>query len=354
MNESSLNIYSLVPNVSETPSQQKSTEPESTEFDMNESSLNIYSLVPVESETPSQQKAAEPESTEFDMNESSLNIYSLVPVESETPSQRKSTEYESPCNMFYENEAANISEVPISNPVKLNVGKIASLKEYAYFIFNEMTKTELSMFFSRISSPQKEKFNESVYEKKFKKFEALTLSIDRAFQEPESAPPKAILTHDNIFKLPSFSGKGRGRLRNRTTPTLPNIISGEEFRASLKRKMIEKDEIEKSKIDRKHKGEENKRIREELDEKTRLFQEHKKIEKAKKKEEEAKKKEEEAKKRGKKKSVNFTKKNSDVVENPDSRKSKEMELSKSIEVDNVELFTNEKCLGCNTMDQGDL
>ncbi|KAI8744686.1 hypothetical protein BgiBS90_034023 [Biomphalaria glabrata] len=349
MNESSLNIYSLVPNVSETPSQQKSTEPESTEFDMNESSLNIYSLVPVESETQSQQKAAEPESTEFDMNESSLNIYSLVPVESETPSQRKSTEYESPCTgtQFYENEAANISEVPISNPVKLNVGKIASLKEYAYFIFNEMTKTELSMFFSRISSPQKEKFNESVYEKKFKKFEALTLSIDRAFQEPESAPPKAILTHDNIFKLPSFSGKGRGRLRNRTTPTLPNIISGEEFRASLKRKMIEKDEIEKSKIDRKHKREENKRIREELDEKTRLFQEHKKIEKA-------KKKEEEAKKRGKKKSVNFTKTNSDVVENPDSRKSKEMELSKSIEVDNVELFTNEKCLGCNTMDQGDL
>uniref|UniRef100_A0A2C9LUB6 HTH CENPB-type domain-containing protein n=1 Tax=Biomphalaria glabrata TaxID=6526 RepID=A0A2C9LUB6_BIOGL len=69
-------------------------------------------------------------------------------------------------------------EKHISQKKKYSLQQITALKEHSYFIFEEMTKTELSMFFSRLTNPENQIYSDSLREEKFQQFEALTLAVE--------------------------------------------------------------------------------------------------------------------------------------------------------------------------------
>uniref|UniRef100_A0A2C9LW81 HTH CENPB-type domain-containing protein n=1 Tax=Biomphalaria glabrata TaxID=6526 RepID=A0A2C9LW81_BIOGL len=172
----------------------------------------------------------------------------------------------------------------ISPLFNLNVQQIKALKEHVYFIYDETTKNDLTMFFSRITNPQNQiSLDDDI---KFKKFHDLTLSLIQAFQlgQIERQQSRAFITQDDILKIPSFKGKGKGKGKKsnpRITPTIPSMLSGEEFQNVLKRKIDEKDQEEKDKLVKQMKNEEKKRKAEEVKEQRRILKEQQQAEKKK-------------------------------------------------------------------------
>lgn len=140
------------------------------------------------------------------------------------------------------------------------------------------------MFFSRITNPQNQiSLDDDI---KFKKFHDLTLSLIQAFQlgQIERQQSRAFITQDDILKIPSFKGKGKGKGKKsnpRITPTIPSMLSGEEFQNVLKRKIDEKDQEEKDKLVKQMKNEEKKRKAEEVKEQRRILKEQQQAEKKK-------------------------------------------------------------------------
>uniref|UniRef100_A0A2C9KBT2 HTH CENPB-type domain-containing protein n=1 Tax=Biomphalaria glabrata TaxID=6526 RepID=A0A2C9KBT2_BIOGL len=179
-------------------------------------------------------------------------------------------------------------ENPISTPMTINVQQIDALKEHSYFIFEEMTKAELSMFFSRLTNPQTQIFSNPYHEEKFKHFLSLTHAIIQACKDSEDPLPKTTLTQESIFKVPTLKEKGKGESRSPvTTPTLPSSVNGEELRLASKRKSPEKEEMDKRRLANKL-GEKKQRRAEKED--RRLLKELRKMEKKKRKEERTRKK----------------------------------------------------------------
>ena len=145
---------------------------------------------------------------------------------------------------------------------------------------------------------------------KFGKFQAMSYKIRDAFKSEETKEERAGLTVDDLLKVPNFErkGKGKGKSKNKgNTPTLPVVISGEEHRAIVKKKLLEKEREEKDKFVRKLAREENKRKKVEREEMMK-----KKREEAKKAREE---KEEKERVRIEKKEIAALKKSEEMLEN---------------------------------------
>ncbi|KAK3726184.1 hypothetical protein RRG08_031511 [Elysia crispata] len=145
---------------------------------------------------------------------------------------------------------------------------------------------------------------------KFGKFQAMSYKIRDAFKSEEPKEERAGLTVDDLLKVPNFErkGKGKGKSKNKgNTPTLPVVISGEEHRAIVKKKLLEKEREEKDKFVRKLAREENKRKKVEREEMMK-----KKREEAKKAREE---KEEKERVRIEKKEIAALKKSEEMLEN---------------------------------------
>uniref|UniRef100_A0A2C9LU19 HTH CENPB-type domain-containing protein n=1 Tax=Biomphalaria glabrata TaxID=6526 RepID=A0A2C9LU19_BIOGL len=126
-----------------------------------------------------------------------------------------------------------------SNPINLNVHQLKAIKEHSLFIYDEMSRTDLIKFLNRLTDPKSQMFTDPHDERKFQLFKDLTLSFFQACKEPEDEEQtlKASITADDILRMPSFKGKGKGKNRNpRITPTIPVLLSGEDYRQVLKRK----------------------------------------------------------------------------------------------------------------------
>lgn len=237
----------------------------------------------------------------------------------------------------------------LSTPFNFTVEQLLALKEHLYFVFDEMTRCELNMFFLRLTNPKTQNFQDPRDETKFQKFLNLTQTLFQAAQVSthEETPVVATLTQEDIFKIPSFQGKGKGKNRNpRTTPTLPNLVSGEEFRMALKRKMMEKEEEEKKKLANKLKREENKKKKEEELEQKKVQRELKKQEMQRRREDQARKKIE-AKQLKKLISVPQNKSN-DSDNDPIVWREMEAEMLAVNDDENDRIQTEDFCLGCQS------
>ena len=89
---------------------------------------------------------------------------------------------------------------------------------------------------------------------KFGKFQAMSCKIRDAFKSEETKGERATLTIVDLLKVPNFERKGKGKVKSKNkgnTPTLPVVISGEEHRAIVKNKLLEKEREETDKFARK-------------------------------------------------------------------------------------------------------
>uniref|UniRef100_A0A2C9KBT1 HTH CENPB-type domain-containing protein n=1 Tax=Biomphalaria glabrata TaxID=6526 RepID=A0A2C9KBT1_BIOGL len=131
------------------------------------------------------------------------------------------------------------SPSPISAPTSYNDEQIDALKEHSYFIFEEMTKTELSMFFSRLAHSGNQIFPDSLREEKFQQFKTLTHAIAQAFKVPEDPSHKTAQDQDKIFIVPTLEeNELEENLSPETTSTLPSTLNG---RHASKEKLSDKE-----------------------------------------------------------------------------------------------------------------
>ena len=110
-----------------------------------------------------------------------------------------------------------------------------------------------------------------------------------SLEEPKNCTVKVLkanLTVDDILKLPAFVRRNKNKKKTANAPTMPNLVSGEEFREALKKKIADKEEIEKNKLKRKIEREESKKIKDAQKEATKRKREQEREEKRRKREEE--------------------------------------------------------------------
>ncbi|KAI8792642.1 swi5-dependent recombination DNA repair protein 1 [Biomphalaria glabrata] len=234
-------------------------------------------------------------------------------------------------------------ESPFSNTININSQQLKALQEHTFFIYDETTKSDLLMYFNRLANPQTQTFADARDQQTFQKFQDVTRSLMQVFETParKETPVKVTLTTDDFFKMPSFKGKGKYR-NPKTTPTLPNLISGEEFRTAFSRKIQEKDEEEKMKLVKRMEKEENKKKKDEENESNKLVRERKKVERQQKNDQSKKAK-------GQKRKVIRLSKESDIEEELFNRMESEINAADiAIDLNNKEL-----CPGCGKK-EGDL
>ncbi|XP_055887384.1 uncharacterized protein LOC106061923 isoform X2 [Biomphalaria glabrata] len=142
------------------------------------------------------------------------------------------------------------SKIPISTSFSLNVEQLQELKEHVFFLHDEITRRELTMFFSRLIQPQTQKFPDPHDEDKFQQFTDVILSLVQMGHKSaqEETPPPATPNQKDTLKISSSRGKGNSKGNLRTAPALPSMSSAEESRQGLKRKINEKEQDEKKKL----------------------------------------------------------------------------------------------------------
>uniref|UniRef100_A0A2C9L1F0 PHD-type domain-containing protein n=1 Tax=Biomphalaria glabrata TaxID=6526 RepID=A0A2C9L1F0_BIOGL len=166
----------------------------------------------------------------------------------------------------------------------------------------------------------------------------------------EEPPSKVTLTEGNILTLLPINGKKRKK-RNRITPTLPSLLSSEEF-GSASDKKSEENESDKKKVAKKLRREEKKTNNENAF--IKLIQEMENIESH------AHKDEHNGKKKGRKQTKKLTSINITQDRDSDANSAARKEMKEELAVNSDEALdysdhqTNDSCLGCGQNYGGEL
>ncbi|XP_059139407.1 uncharacterized protein LOC131927669 [Physella acuta] len=158
--------------------------------------------------------------------------------------------------------------------LELNSRQLKALMEYTLFVSDDISKKHLLSFFSRLANNLTSDFLDPREENDYKKFKELSLSLLSACEATASGEqvPKASLSVDDILKIPNFASK-KGKGKKRKWPSMPNLVSGDEFREALRKKIKEKEEIRKRKVDNKHQRDEIKKKKQEMKEYRKVLRE---------------------------------------------------------------------------------
>uniref|UniRef100_A0A2C9JXP0 HTH CENPB-type domain-containing protein n=1 Tax=Biomphalaria glabrata TaxID=6526 RepID=A0A2C9JXP0_BIOGL len=259
---------SMVPLESSTPTEASQTEI-SYNFD-----TSTFPVIAMTIETPAEASI---------MSEASDDLWTIplaIPTQPEassllltTPQHRTSTKGLPP-------QIPSTSKV--SSPRKMSTKQLKAHKDLCFFLADEISRHQLIMFFSKLSGSQSQDLSDAKDVSQYQKFLDLSHTLFAACDKSEGQAVTASITANNIFKLPSLKGKSKGNRNPTLTTTVPNLISGDEFRGVSKRKHQGIEETENKKIGKRLERVEIKKKREQEKDNRKLVQEEKKEEQEKK------------------------------------------------------------------------
>uniref|UniRef100_A0A2C9L399 HTH CENPB-type domain-containing protein n=1 Tax=Biomphalaria glabrata TaxID=6526 RepID=A0A2C9L399_BIOGL len=233
----------------------------------------------------------------------------------------------------------NVQPQTQAAPIKMNSQQLKAIKEYSFFVVDELSRDQLVMFLSQLANPQPQEFPNTLTEIQFKKFKDLYLSLVRSYELNKEPQPKT--SSDESLKMPSLVGKKKSETR----PASPCPVNGEE---ALKRQMVVEEEVEKKKFCKKLQKEEKKMKRKKMKQHEKMLREKEKIERQKKKDKQTEIKLE---------PFSQTVEDNNCEKDPVIRRLVDKELT-VIKEDNGDLYhdseINTKCLGCGMRDGRDL
>ncbi|GFO44056.1 tigger transposable element-derived protein 6-like protein [Plakobranchus ocellatus] len=179
----------------------------------------------------------------------------------------------------------------LSETVKaMTAEQLSALRAYTVFIQEEIGSRKSKDFLDRLASTQPQPAGDH----EFQAFHHHVKNLTEAFKR--KTPEKVALTQEDILKLPQFHSS-KGCRNNKKTPTIPRLISSEEWRSLQKKKILDNEEAERKKKEKRELAREKKRHQQEEKEAQKRRKEEALVEKKKKKEEMQAKKENAKRKR---------------------------------------------------------
>ncbi|KAK0042294.1 tigger transposable element-derived protein 6 [Biomphalaria pfeifferi] len=225
------------------------------------------SMVPLESSTPTEASQTE---ISYNFDTSTFPVIAMTietPAEASIMSEASDDLWTIPLAIPTQPEASSLLLTPqhrtstmglppqipstskVSSPRKMSTKQLKAHKDLCFFLADEISRHQLVMFFSKLSGSQSQDLSDAKDVAQYQKFLDLSQTLFEACGKSEGQAVTASITADNIFKLPSFKGKRKGNRNPTLTTTVPNLISGDEFREVSKRKHQGIEETENTKID---------------------------------------------------------------------------------------------------------
>ncbi|GFO42280.1 tigger transposable element-derived protein 6-like protein [Plakobranchus ocellatus] len=133
----------------------------------------------------------------------------------------------------------------LSDTVKaMTAGQLSALRAYTVFIQEEIGSRKSKDFLDRLSSTQPQPAGDHEFQSFHDHIQKLTEAFTR--KTPEKVP----LTQEDILKLPKFNSS-KGCRKRKMTPTIPHLLSSEEWGNLKKKKILDKEEAKRKKNEKK-------------------------------------------------------------------------------------------------------